>query len=493
MTLTARRSLLLLLLILTFAVVPAAEAQIRLSPDSLTFMPPETTDAPSDARLSPAMPAFQVTNRPCDGCPPRRIWRSVFQTTWVNVAYGLANLLRGHDSAKVTPETWWDNMKAGWEWDLNDFKTNQFGHPYQGNNYFTAGRANGMSFWEAGALTAFGSATWEYFGETNDASLNDFINTTLGGIALGEMFHRTAWLIRDTQATGKSRMWNEIFATAVDPMGGFNRFTTGDAARVMPKPADMVPSQLGMFGTIGALFHGDEQGGFSSNDVDPFMELDLMYGDFRTGQKNPYDAFVVRLGFGGGPILSETRVRGRVIGKGVKNGGVMLAAIQGFSYNNNDAYQFGAQSFDFSTGFAKSLTPSFSMWAAVSGGVTVLGAVNTDVIEVEPEAGEHSEVPTSRDYDYGPGSNVSASFNMHHRGRQFLQAEYELHHLHIIDGTRANYLLQRVRLGLNVPLRGRFGAGVSGGYFSRHTFYRDQTKSSLRFPEIRVFLSWSVQ
>ena len=101
-----------------------------------------------------------MTNRPCDGCPPRRVWRSLFQTTWVNVVYGLTNLMRGHDTAKITPATWWDNMKAGWEWDLNDFKTNQFGHPYQGNNYYTAARSNGMNFWEAGAVAAFGSATW---------------------------------------------------------------------------------------------------------------------------------------------------------------------------------------------------------------------------------------------------------------------------------------------------------------------------------------------
>ena len=487
-------SRILILSLAIISVAPAAEAQTRLAPGSLTFMPPAADgETPRQPLLSTSASAFQLTDRPCEGCPPRRVWRSLFQTTWINVVYGLTNLMRGHDSAKITPKTWWDNMKAGWEWDLNDFKTNQFGHPYQGNNYYTAARSNGMNFWESGAVAAFGSATWEYFGETNDASLNDFINTTLGGIALGEMFHRTAWLIRDTQKTGKPRMWSELFATMIDPMSGFNRFTTGDASRVMPKPAEMVPSQLGMFGTLGAVWHGDENGGFSSSDVDPFMEVDLYYGDFKQGQKVPYDAFAVRLGFGGGQILSETRVRGRILGKGVSDN-VVLAALQGFSYNNNEAYQFGAQSFDFAAGFARSSSSTLSMTASVSAGVTVLGAVNTDVIKPEDlEVGEHSEIPTSRDYDYGPGSNVAATFNLYHRRRQLLQAEYELHHLHIIDGTRANYLLQRFRAGVNVPIRGRLGFGASTEFFSRYTFYQAGTKSHLSFPEIRVFLSWSAQ
>ena len=157
--------------------------------------------------------------------------------------YGLANLVRGQVTARVTPKTWWANMEQGWVWDLDDFTVNQIGHPYQGNNYFNTGRANGLSFYESAAVTAFGSSTWEYFGETNHASLNDFINTTLGGIALGEMFHRAAWLVRDTRATGRGRLWREIGATALDPITGVNRFMRG-MPRVTDKPADMVPSNL---------------------------------------------------------------------------------------------------------------------------------------------------------------------------------------------------------------------------------------------------------
>ena len=187
-------------------------------------------------------PWWVAERRACEGCPPRSVGRALFQTTMINVFYEVANLIRGQVTARITPKTWWDNMQQGWVWDLDDFTVNQVGHPYQGNNYFTSGRANGLNFYESAALTAFGSGTWEYFGETNFPSVNDFVNTTLGGIALGEMFYRTAWLVRDTRATGRGRLWREIGATVLDPVTGYNRFRRGDAKRVTDKPADMVPS-----------------------------------------------------------------------------------------------------------------------------------------------------------------------------------------------------------------------------------------------------------
>ena len=147
----------------------------------------------------------------------------------VNVFYGLANLARGQVTARVTPKTWWENMENGWVWDLDDFVVNQIGHPYQGSNYYNGGRANGLSFYESAAMAAFGSATWEFYGETNKASLNDFINTTLGGIAIGEVLHRVAWLMRDPTKSGSGRLWGEIGATVLDPVTGYNRFRRGDA------------------------------------------------------------------------------------------------------------------------------------------------------------------------------------------------------------------------------------------------------------------------
>lgn len=439
------------------------------------------------------------SNRPpdCDGCPPRRLGRSFLVVTVVNGFYGMANLVRGQDTAKITPQTWWTNMRRGWEWDLDDFAVNQIGHPYQGNNYFTTGRANGLNFWESAALTAFGSGTWEYFGETNQASLNDFINTTLGGIALGEMFHRTSWLVRDPTKSGKSRTRGEILATALDPMSGITRFISGDASRVTEKPKDMVPSTLAANTSFGALWRGSNTDSIQS-DTYGFFETDLLYGDFTKGDsRTPYDAFAVRLSFGAGSAFSEARVRGRLF-SGTWNR-TLITVSQDYQYNNNPAYKFGAQAVATNFSGSKQLSAHTSMFLAGWGGVTILGAIDSiplgGVVPEEPvDPNAPQGVSTGpRYYDYGPGGNLGALFTIRRDNRPLLNVGYELHHLHILDGVRANHMLQRIRGDFMWPLKGSLGIGTTGEFFERRTFYDDnQGEARYRFPQYRVYLTWSL-
>jgi hypothetical protein len=465
----------------------------------------ELTDGDEPAAQSGSsagQPTFDwaAQGRACEGCPPRSIGRAVFQSTMINTFYGLANLMRGHDTAKITPESWWNNMKQGWVWDLNDFPVNQIGHPYQGNNYFTSGRSNGLSFYESSAVAAFGSATWEYFGETNPASLNDFINTTLGGIALGEMFHRTAWLMRNTRATGRGRMWSEIAATAVDPVGGYNNFVRGDAGRVYDKPADMVPSSLGAVASLGALWRGQQNGSISGASGQAFLEMDLLYGDTRSGRtRTPYDAFGVRLRFGGGSSFSEARVRGRLLGEPLSSDKLHFSVIQTYDYQNNDAYAAGAQSFDAALGFTQPLSSRWNFWLLGWGGLTILGAVDSLPPGVEevpvPEEGDDSHSANSgpRFYDYGPGGNFGVTTQLTHDKQIIAAFFYEGRHIYSLDGVRANHFLQRARLDLMVPVRGAFGFGGSMEYFNRHTFYQDATNSEREFhyPQVRAYLTWT--
>ena len=443
----------------------------------------------------------RAKDRACPACPPRSVGRALVQTTMINVVYGIANLVRGQVTARVTPTTWWANMENGWVWDLDDFVVNQIGHPYQGSNYYNSGRANGLSFYESSAIAAFGSATWEFYGETNKPSLNDFINTTLGGIAWGEVLHRAAWLVRDTKKTGTGRLWSELGATILDPVTGYNRFRTGDASRVAEKPADMVPSALGAVASAGVLWRGTEHEPFEAAGK-PFFEADLLYGDPLHGRsRDPYDAFLMQLRFGGGGPLSEAKLVGRLIGQPLRNGQFQFSIAQAYDYQNNDAYSFGAQSFLGMLGFAHPLSSRLSLSMVGTAGLTVLGAIDSlplgvDEVPVdEPEGtGGQGVSEGPRYYDYGPGGNFSGRISLTGSRGMLATIFYEGRHIYSLDGVRANHFLQHARLDVRAPIRGPLGIGATGEYFSRHTYFQDaaRTERLFRFPQFRAYFTWTV-
>ena len=421
-------------------------------------------------------------NRACDGCPRRRVTMAFAQALGVNVMYNLANRLRPGEAVhmRVNWNTWWANLKHGLEWDENPFLVNQIGHPYQGNNYYTAARANGMSFWESTSVAAFGSATWEFFGEVNKPSLNDLINTTLGGIALGEMFHRTGWLIRDTQATGRGRLMQEIAAAVIDPMTGVNRFASGDATRVSEKPETMVPSTLAAYGSMGVLWQGSNTRAVESKGR-TFAELDLFYGDLTTGRsRTPYDAFNVRFRFGGGNPVSEARVRGRLLGQPLgADGRYQFTVAQAYDFISNGAYEFGGQGVLLALKRDYALSSRTSMAVTGGAGVTLLGAVDS-VAQRGPE----------RDYDYGPGTTFAGEAVFARDDYAFARVAYQGYQLYSVDGARANHVLQWFRADVLIPLRGRLALGVTGEYFYRKTYFQLGGEQRERFPQFRVFFAW---
>ena len=69
---------------------------------------------------------------------------------------------------------------------------------------------------------------WEFLGENEPASINDWIATTIGGAALGEITHRLSSLCLDDRTRGWQRVGREALAFAVSPMRGLNRLLNGD-------------------------------------------------------------------------------------------------------------------------------------------------------------------------------------------------------------------------------------------------------------------------
>jgi len=429
-----------------------------------------------------------MTGRACAGCPRRNLRWPLFDVLWLNVMYNGINHARGHDTAKVTPKSWWDNMQSGFEWDDNDFGTNQVGHPYQGSNYFTGARANGLGFYESAAVAAFGSATWEYYFENNRASFNDLINTTLGGIALGEVFHRTAWIVRNPRS--ESHKKKELIATIIDPIGGLTRMVNGDANRVADKPPMMIPSSVRYSIAAGVMWQGH-----SFKDVNdralPVIDMALFYGNTRENRSTvPYESFDIVFSLGGGG-MTHTGIRGRMFGTPF-GGHYQFNVLQTFDFIVNPAYDYGGQGVDLEVGMTRQIGGT-TLWMAGAGGLTFLGAVNTLIPPVEAAIPEEAEADPDRPYDYGPGFRWSGLIQMSHGSEPYFTTGYQGYHVSVVDGSRSNHVLQRLYLDGRIPIKGPAAVGVIAEYFFRKAYFWPAGNRTDESPQVRGYVMWSWQ
>ena len=477
-------------------IVGLSVPELASAQDSATV--PGGYRAPIFGPVSPALldgglssPVPDDAKRACAGCPPRRPLRAIGQVVGINLFLQGVNLVFRSEDEKIYyrtyPKIWWNNISYGFEWDDNSFMINQWGHPYQGSAYFSAGRGNGLSFWESAWLSALGALSWEYLAERHNPSLNDAIMTTLGGITLGEMFHRTAWLVRNTTDTGKSRMAREIVAAVIDPITGINRFIYRDALRVVEKPAEYIPSALIAAFDVGVLWRGEDLS-FVDAAGEPFLQANVGYGTLSQGRSRlPFDAFAVSLRMGGGGgAISELRVRGRLLG--VPLGGhtdtptrhtVHFMTVLGYDYDNNSAYQFGGQDIAGALTGEWRFTPAWRLVTSASGGFLVLGAIDSAYVS-----------GPDRQYDFGPGLSYSGGLALMRRDHPFVRATYNGVWLHTVDGAQADHWTQNVRLDLLVPVTRHVGVGTTGEFIRRRTYYDEADDVLQRFPQVRVYLSW---
>jgi len=113
--------------------------------------------------------------------------------------------------SNVNSEDWDFNSKTSWRarfvtgealrFDDNAFNTNR-NHYYAGVGYYLIARESGLSRLESLLVTAATSSFWEYISEYREVvSINDQINTTLGGFIIGEAAHQ---IFKIFQAGGNS-------------------------------------------------------------------------------------------------------------------------------------------------------------------------------------------------------------------------------------------------------------------------------------------------
>jgi hypothetical protein len=342
------------------------------------------------------------------------------------------------------------------------------------------------------------------------------ISTGFGGIARGEIAHRISSLILDNTKRGMGRFGQETAALLFDPMRGFNRAVSGDWSEVKGNPAnpyDWRPT-FQLFLRAGGRSIGEGESISENTNKYGFFEAAISYGDaWDPEHHRPYDRFdaLTQSNFGDKTRVGRLLIRGDVVSK-LLSKNHLLALEQDFDYIDNEAYEYGGQSFGPALLSRFELSQKYTLVTRAQVFFILLGAVNSNLSFLADVA----EQERIREYDYGPGGGVAAEFYLQRKNFPILTARYRGSYIDVSNGSVYNkdtadvgldssHGVQQAQVKLEIPLWKGLSLGADGSMFFRRSHY-DFTGSTLipkvgepgrrtvtqRNPEARVFVAWTV-
>jgi len=419
----------------------------------------------------------------------RNAWKALGEVTLSNaVVWGFNRYLREsgqNPGFRIGLNSFEENFKNGYEWDDNNFGTNQWGHPFQGNLYFNAGRVNGFSYWESMPYAFFGSFQWEYFGEIHHPAINDWISTSLGGAALGEVFWRFSTHVLDNTATGGERAWREFGGFLLNPVRAFDRLVTGRAFEQFPNPPSRDiefegASRLGMRTT-------GRENLFQSHTTRMYLDFDFEYRDpFGTENEKPFDTFdaKIQVNFADVSPLGDVRVAGLLWSTDMSKtdrSHHRIGIAHRFDYVNNSAYEWGGQAFTGGVMSRFQVSERSQFTSSFSGGTMLMAGTKSDY-----------ENFTGRSYDYGPGVLLEYKGILMRDERPLFTISHQTAWVHIVNGNDADHVVTVTRAALDLPVRHWFGAGFEYVLYTAERTYADFDDVSERNPEFRTYLRWGL-
>lgn len=400
------------------------------------------------------------------------------------------------DITRTSPSTWKANLTRP-KWDDNHFHVNMLMHPLQGNYYFNAGRSNGFNFESSFLLAVLGSALWECCGESHAPSVNDLLTTTLGGAALGEVFHRWG---SHLLSAGTSR-WREAGVFVLTPTRQVTRWVLGH-----PAPSTDLKGRFEL-SPRAEFFRA--VGWRSSGDV--FGELGIDYGDLaevRRGDR-PFSYFEAAaeasLPLRGRPdpenkVLDRFQVRGilwPLAGRRTGRLGYHLVPFLGMDYLNRPGSRFGGPGLGLSGAvrLGDQRAPHFTLAAD---GHLLFGGVHSayaHVAEYENPGAQERE----REYDFGLGPGFGAAVSLQPSSRLRMRGSFRRNWLQVQHGSNvgdfdADHVVTFYGVSVVAPLLWwKLGIGSDARWFRSRSSFDNPAFApvpGVRDFEWRVFVTW---
>jgi hypothetical protein len=420
--------------------------------------------------------------------PRKRFWRASWQLMAVQVIPWSYNyFVRDAEFAKISWQSIAHNLKlSSWEWDDNNFKTNQFAHPYHGSMYYSSFRSNGYNFWQSAPAAIAGSLMWEIAGETHPPAPNDLINTSLGGISLGEMTYRLSNSIVNNKQRGFMRQTQEVFGFLVNPLNGFNRILDGRWGKVHVGPVDTSRIPLSGVLDIGGRKFGEQvKDVLTKGENEFYIRARLQYGNHYESSKVPFHNFSVNVEAGAGDsvYLNALQVNAAIsqwIMKETSSNTHHYSITMNYDYLNNLSFEYGAQSFNFSilSQWKKQRKTKFFSNAGV--GVIVLAAVPDDYLYY----GE------GRNYDYGPGFSISAGGGINVNDKFTASLYYRGGWFVTVNGNESSFFLNCLSTDMRYQFSRRLSLAIELGHYSLNGDYKNYDDVSKRYPYVKYSLGY---
>jgi hypothetical protein len=403
--------------------------------------------------------------------PSPNFWHAaagVALTNWVTWAYNW--YVQRWPWASVGFQSWGQNLRKGFVWDNDCFLDDQFAHPYHGSFYYNSARASGFGYWGSIPFAAVGSATWELFGENIPAALNDLINTTLGGVAIGEVTYRLSTLL-GSGGGGKSGLGRELGAFALNPMGRAQGLLQG-AAEQLPGLATMQSHEPARI----AVGHRSGR---------KFFEFAVRYQTpFHAGVVRPYDAFEFRMELSpeSSDIVHHISISGLLTRKSLSRTArdqLVFGVYQHYDYDGLSGVKTSGNSVSAALLYRRGLGARTELNLNAHAEGVLLGGITS----------EHGNY-WRRDYDLGPGAGIRLGAGLVREGREWLRVDGRLLWLHSLHGSRGDHLATFIRAGASLPLIGPLGVGGDVALTTRHSRFPDFPAVTRRVPQVRAYVTW---
>jgi len=415
----------------------------------------------------------------------KNYWLPAVEIIGLNFAvWGYHRYLSGENWSNISWTTIKDNLKYGFEWDVDGYLTNQFLHPYHGSNYYNAARSNGLGFWESVPYAFFGSLTWEYFMENERPSYNDIVNTPVTGITLGEISFRVSNLIIDESTIGFERFLREFTSTLIDPMQGLNRMIRGDMWRA---GASSEEQDFGILISLGAhnVFFDNT---FNKSRSYVHLGVDLNYGNLFavSDHKKPFDYFTVHTDVNIGPTDNIVGIfaSGVLWDKRIKlfdNSKNMLGIYKEVDILINTIYKLSTTNVTGQMINTILLSSKLSMINHIGVSAILMGATNSQYASVY-----------GKDYNIGPGASAKIGIKISLKDFGNVFANYKRYWIHTLSGAESEEFVGLLNTGISLNVFNKTELGLNLLLYERYGDYKYFPNTQNSNAAIRLFLSQNI-